>query len=113
MKNSFYLFIVIFSFLIIACNKDDNNLTTNNLTGTKWVSDDKDNSIEFTSVTQLKFIWTDYYLGNKNPMQEDGIYTIDKNNISFDFGNHTMNGIIDGNSITCVWIGETFVVKKQ
>lgn len=114
MKKSFYLLIVIFSLTILSCSKED-ELTPDNLAGTIWISDDKESSVEFISKTQFKFKWTDYYgYDEKYQFTENGIYTVNKNNITFDFGDdEPMNGIIDGNSISFVWIGDVIVVIKQ
>jgi hypothetical protein len=56
MKNTFFLFIHVWSTAIASCKKDDSAFSADNLVGTIWKSDDNFGCIEFTSKTQKKFI---------------------------------------------------------
>lgn len=114
MKKALILLTIILLIVASSCKKNDSDPSPENLAGTKWISDDKESSIEFITQTQFQFIWTDYFNGGKYPQEENGIYTVDKNKIIFDFGDgDPMNGIIESNTITCVWLGDVIVVKKQ
>lgn len=116
MKKTFYLFMVILSVVIFSCKKDDKSLSPSDLTGTKWITDDKMESIEFISKTQVNYYWQDYFQGKYHPQVENGIYTITENKIVIDFGygdGDYMNGILEGNTITFAYDGEVFIVKKQ
>lgn len=114
MKRTIFIVLISILAMFSSCKKDDNNPSPDNLAGTTWISDDEESSVEFISKTQFQFNWIDTFRGGKYPQEEDGIYSIDKNKIIFDFGDgDPMNGIIDGNSISFVWIGEVIIVKKQ
>jgi hypothetical protein len=100
---------------IVSCKKDDNDvLSPEMLAGTKWMTDDKETSVEFKSKIEVTYIWTDHWNGMTDEVDNDGLYSINGNNITLDFGdNYTVKGIYEGSSITFVDDGETFVVKKQ
>lgn len=109
---------VILSVVISSCKKDDKDLTPTDLSGTKWITDDNEQSIEFISKTQANYNWTDHVIAygawQSYTIVEHGMYTINKSDIVLDFGNgDTMKGVIEGNSMTFVYDGDVFIVKKQ
>jgi len=96
---------IILGFLILFsnCKKDDDDSSTN-LEGTAWFSDDKSSNFFFLSTVKGQFYLDDNY---------DFIFTVEGDNISFDFGNEkVMTGKITGNTITAIYGGETFTAQK-
>lgn len=107
--------ILLVTIAVVSCKKDDADvLSPEMLAGTKWMTDDKETSVEFKSKIEVIYIWTDHWNGMTDEVDNDGLYSINGNNITLDFGdNYTVKGVYDNSSITFVDDGETFVVKKQ
>ena len=107
--------IILATLAIVGCKKDDEDvLRTEMLAGTKWMTDDKETSVEFKSKILVTYIWTDHWQGMTDEVNNDGLYSINGNNISLDFGDsYIVNGVYDNNSITFVDDGVVFIVKKQ
>ncbi len=109
MKKSIFLLMIIYSLMILSCGKDD-DLTPDDLAGTKWLTDDKETGIIFTSKNEVTY---EYYDSGSTVFSDDGFYSVVGNNITLDFSGYVVTGVRDGNSITFIDDGWKFIVKKQ
>lgn len=110
-KIALILFVIIAT---VSCKKDEEVFGPEMLTGTKWATEDNETSVEFKSKIEVLYIWTDHWGGMTDEVENEGLYSVDGNNITLDFGNdYNVKGVYEGSTITFVDDGETFTVKKQ